>query len=198
MHASGFARAQSPTEIPRRDSGGTHQDACPAPSSDRPLGPQPRALLRCCPRYLPQAEFARRGSDSICPLWPIDSYAIIYTMRACASIRGAATGALRQRVHVANIGETIPKACGFEAATLFSLILHGGHPHPDCRYRDEDGSFCRLPTKMTCTPSPLRQLGNCFRLTSKRWVCICPILNLVRNIADEWNHTYISAGRNPA
>ena len=36
-------------------------------------------------------------------------------------------------------------------ATRFPPILIGWHPHPDCRYRDGDGSFCSLPTKMTCT-----------------------------------------------
>jgi hypothetical protein len=29
-------------------------------------------------------------------------------------------------VHVTNIGKTIPKACGFEAATRFQPILLGG------------------------------------------------------------------------
>jgi hypothetical protein len=29
-------------------------------------------------------------------------------------------------VHVTNVGETIPKACGFEAATRFQSILLGG------------------------------------------------------------------------
>jgi len=55
-----------------------------------------------------------------------------------------------QGVHVTNVGETIPKACGFEDATRFSPILIGWQPHPDCRYRDGDGSFRRILTEKTC------------------------------------------------
>ncbi len=66
---------------------------------------------------------------------------------------------LPEGVHVIKVGETIPKApardglrhCGFEDATRFWPILIGWQPHHDCCYRDGDGSFCSLPTNVTCT-----------------------------------------------
>ena len=64
---------------------------------------------------------------------------IIYQSRSAAKTKSR--GLSVQRGHVTNVGATIPKACGFEAATRFSPILIGWQPHPDCRYRDGDGSF---------------------------------------------------------
>jgi len=54
-----------------------------------------------------------------------------------------------KRVRITIVDTTIPKAYGFEAATRFSSIRIGWQPHPDCRYRDGDGSYCSSFIKMT-------------------------------------------------